>query len=403
MKLRIALLLTLIAIGFHVYLALHYYDLNLGIDAGQSICNINSHFNCDAVTASRFSTLFGAPIALWGAVTNAVLFFLLLGWVLMWTDDITRHAKYTFWLTSVMAAASLVMGSISALVINTFCLFCMGAYLISFINFVLVMKATKEVSAGGDTRSNGTYLKEIFGSAKSYLFLFAAVPILTGVFHLSQISNPRSETLRRQAKTLIEQWKGATSQTFSLPPVFVKGASDQDAKVTIVEFADFLCGHCRAASPAVAAFLGSRPDVQLRFYVFPLEKACNDVVSIESGGVRCFLAKTVDCAERLSKKGAAVHTRIFEHQDEFQNTGNIDSARTLLTKITGDLNIETPEQKTCVESPETHQQIKAMAKLGSDAGVAGTPTFYVEGRQLVGGQLLPILESVYEEVKKGLK
>jgi uncharacterized membrane protein len=77
MKLKIALLLTLVAIGIHTYLTLHYYDLNYGAGSADSICNINAKLNCDAVAASSYSTFLKTPLALWGAVTNTMLLILL--------------------------------------------------------------------------------------------------------------------------------------------------------------------------------------------------------------------------------------------------------------------------------------------------------------------------------------
>ncbi|MEK6555784.1 MAG: vitamin K epoxide reductase family protein, partial [Bdellovibrionota bacterium] len=80
MKLKIAILLTLIAVGLHAYLTLHYYDLNYGSTSGESVCNVSEKFNCDSVSMSQYSTLLGAPLALWGAATNIILLVLLVGW-----------------------------------------------------------------------------------------------------------------------------------------------------------------------------------------------------------------------------------------------------------------------------------------------------------------------------------
>ncbi len=87
MKLKVALLTVAIAIGLHIYLALHYYQLNFGLLTSESLCNVNELFNCDNVTASRFSALLGMPIALWGAVTNFILALLIMGWILGWSND----------------------------------------------------------------------------------------------------------------------------------------------------------------------------------------------------------------------------------------------------------------------------------------------------------------------------
>ena len=77
-RIQIALMGTLLSVLAHLYLTLHYYPLKFGFAAGQSICNLNAKFDCDAVSTSVYSAFLGIPLSVWGAAFNAVLFMLIL-------------------------------------------------------------------------------------------------------------------------------------------------------------------------------------------------------------------------------------------------------------------------------------------------------------------------------------
>ena len=62
-KVKIAIFATLLSIGLHSYLSWNYYPLKFAQASGDSLCNFNELFNCDAVAASSFSTLLGIPLA----------------------------------------------------------------------------------------------------------------------------------------------------------------------------------------------------------------------------------------------------------------------------------------------------------------------------------------------------
>jgi protein-disulfide isomerase/uncharacterized membrane protein len=390
MKLKLALLFILAAIGVHVYLTLHFYGLTFGTMAGESICNLNAKFNCDTVTASSFSSLAGVPIALWGAATNGVLGLLVLIWIFGWSNDVARLGRYAMWLSGFTAAMSLVMGSISTFFIGSYCIFCMSVYVLSFIIFYLIWR-----SQSPDRPGLLADIKALFGPAKSYLIFLAAIPAATFFLHRTFIVQFGAEALDNIVQESLQEWKAApTIDLASTPAALVKEQSD--VKMTIAEFADFRCGHCKHASPTLHAFLNSHPNVKFQYYTFPLDGQCNDIIP-GGDGVSCYLAKNVYCAEKTAKKGWELHDAVYADQDDVNN-GGMEAAKKVVEKSLGNLGVEPEAQKTCVESPDTDAAIRAQAKLGVAAGVKGTPTFYVNGRKLSRGQLLPVLEAVYKEL-----
>ena len=76
----VALISQLIAIMLHGYLTIEYFTLKLGQSSGESLCNISQRFNCEAVTASPFSSFLSIPLSIWGLSANTVLLIGILFW-----------------------------------------------------------------------------------------------------------------------------------------------------------------------------------------------------------------------------------------------------------------------------------------------------------------------------------
>lgn len=392
MKLKISLLFALIAVGLHVYLAFHFYGFNYGISSGDSLCNLSSQFNCDTVTASRYSSVMGVPVALFGMTANLVLSVMLIMWMLGWTENIVRHSKLTLLLSTLVAATSIVMGSISTFLIGSYCLFCIATYFLSFGIFGLVSKSQIDSSV-----SMFSFMPDMFKGAKNYLFLFLAIPVGAFFVHKAYTKEIRADKLGPLVKSIVANWQAAPTVELSAKALMTMGP--EDAKMVIKEFADFRCGHCKQASPNIKAFFKSRSDVRVEFYAFPLDGTCNEAIT-GGDGVSCLLAKSVYCAETLAQKGWAMHDHIFSAQEEINMSPTLDFARETISAALKDNDIDEDKYKECVENSETDAVIRLHAKLGKDSGVEGTPTFYVNARKLARANLIPVLEAAHNSLQK---
>ncbi len=395
-KLKVAFLFTLIAVGVHLYLTDHYFNLTFGLQGGESICNISTKINCDTVTASPYSSIFNTPIALWGAMTNSILALLLLIWIAGWSSDNVRLGRYTALLSGFTALTSVVMGSISTILIGSYCLFCMGEYLISFIIFGLVV-ASLETSTEQPKKSWGAHLAELAGPAKMYLAFLAAIPAGAIFFNQVILTHFDAQELPAIVRAAVADWQASPEIQFNEPPAYIQGGSQP--KMVIVEFADFRCPHCRHAVSPIKAFVDSHADAQLRFFAFPLDGACNDAIP-SSDGISCYLAKAVYCSEKVAAKGDLLHEIIFEHQDSFIANASLPYAKEHVLEYMTANQIKPADITACIENPDTDKAIRAQAKLGVNSGVKGTPTFFVNGRKLSKGQLIPVLEAVHATLSK---
>ncbi len=155
------------------------------------------------------------------------------------------------------------------------------------------------------------------------------------------------------------------------------------APVTVVEFSDMQCPHCKQAAPNIEQLLALEPDVHFVFQNFPLpahnwaEKA----------------AGYVDCVGRASNE--AVWKFI---QKTFDEQANITEANAdeKLKEIAKDSGVNADEVAACAVKPDTKARIEASVDLGKAVGVTGTPALFINGRPLGGAAPVDVLRKVVD-------
>lgn len=396
-RIQLALVACLLSVGAHLYLALHYYPLKFGFAAGQSLCNVSAKFNCDAVSASAYSAFLGIPLAIWGAVLNAVLFVLILLSWLEWSDTPERLRRWALALSGVSAAASVIMAVISLILMHNYCIFCIALYALSFAIFFLFRKALRE-PFWPHFRSD---LPLLWGESRGIVMAFAAIPVLA--FFLNQIflQNLGSSQVNRVVKEAAQSWEHGPKYDFVAKPALVKGPNPQSAVMTLVEFADFRCHHCKNASYSLNAFISAHPDVRFEFYNFPLDGACNDKIEVSSG-MSCRLSATVHCAEKQGR-GWEVHEAVFAKQEAINRLANTAELDVLLSKEVSKFGLNWESIQNCITDPSTMDAIRAQAKQGALVNVQGTPSLFANGKPLTHGQLVPVLQAVRQKLVESVQ
>jgi uncharacterized membrane protein len=390
--LLLAIIATLAAVGIHIYLTLHFYEVKFGLGDGGSVCNINAVFNCDAVTASQFSSFLGLPIALWGVFTNLILAYFMFITYKNLTQDSEKTSRYTFLIASITLLASLVMGLISLTAMKNLCLFCIATYGLSIISFIGPLTSAKDLSFNQLKND----ILDLFFSERWVLGLLLIIPVFSFGSNLIYLDTHGLGEVEKIAAEKFANWQASPIEKFEMSTGLSFQSENTNPVMTIIEFADFRCSHCKHAAPSLHAFAKSHSDVRFIFKPYPLDGTCNDGIHGGGDGISCGLAFAVMCAEKLNKKGWAAHDYLFEIQNQIiQDQSldkNIDTLSTALSMNRDDL-------KKCIDSEEIKNQVKTMAKEGTDAKIHGTPSIFVNGKLLSGGQMLPILEVTYRNIK----
>lgn len=149
-----------------------------------------------------------------------------------------------------------------------------------------------------------------------------------------------------------------------------------NAKVTIVEFSDFQCPYCATAAGKMQAVMAAHPDVKLVFKQFPLD--------IHS---QARLAAQASLAANAQGKFWELHDKMFANYRRLNRENIMTWAKEAgldMAKFTQDL-----------ENPAYKKMINREVDEGTNAGVSGTPTFYINGKKYNGAiepdKLKPIL------------
>jgi protein-disulfide isomerase len=208
---------------------------------------------------------------------------------------------------------------------------------------------------------------------------------------LEQVREPiRSLLAQERAQvaflSYVERLKVKTPVSIRLePPRQVVAAADAPsqgpagAPVEIVEFSDFQCPFCLRAYPTVKQVLRTYGD-QVRFVYrhYPLPSHPNARPAAEAS----------QCADDQGQFWA-YHDRLFADQGKLSDED--------LRRVAADLGLDTARFNTCFESRKHSDRVEADIRAGNDAGITGTPAFFVNGRLVAGAVPFEMLKRVIDE------
>lgn len=383
---------ALSSIGFHIYLSLRGQALINGDVQGSSICRINDYLNCDNALASDYTTFAKLPISDWGAATGVMIASLSGALLLGFVENIAATWLALAFFVYLSAAASLVMLGISIFVLHLFCPFCLILYVLSFLIagfYFLAYPREQQISKAITQLWKNKQWKWI----TSLLIPWIILAILSYMICL-QISNDNTRLAGRPTQSFFLDWQSAPVKTTNIQPLLEKGPTETNPTLTITEFADFLCSHCRRSYYLLKAFLSANADIHIQFFAFPLDHCQNKY------SVSCFLTKSVKCAKEQNH-GWNMHDSIFEHQKQFTRNSNNEKTINILKEIyrpAKSFNWNTWEN--CVNTTESLDQAKEQIQAGEDMQIKGTPAFFVNGKRLSSQYFIQTLRAIRKSLQR---
>jgi len=161
-----------------------------------------------------------------------------------------------------------------------------------------------------------------------------------------------------------------------------------DAKVTIYEFADFQCPHCKQFtvedSKEIKLDYLATGKAKLVFVNFPF---LGDE-SVQS-------AQAAVCANEQGKFWG-MHDWLFANQALVENNGGF--SRNRLRQMAEGLGLDTTVFDTCMDDPATKERVIKDRDYGGKLGVDATPSFLIDDNLLKG----PKMESLREGIDKAV-
>ena len=158
----------------------------------------------------------------------------------------------------------------------------------------------------------------------------------------------------------------------------------QTPVISVVEFSDLECPHCKAAQPVADKLAADFPQVRFVFQQFPLP------ASMHPWAMKA--AEYSDCAAHTNGNDAfwKYTDAIFEKQESI----DVATADDKLKEIATATGLDAQKIAACAATPETEARVKKSMALGELLDVNQTPTVFINGRSVPGIASIP-----YEQLK----
>ena len=156
------------------------------------------------------------------------------------------------------------------------------------------------------------------------------------------------------------------------------------APVTVVEFSDLQCPHCKEAAPTVEKLLSENPNIHFIFQNFPLP--------MHNWALKG--AAYADCVGKASNEGFwKFISGVYAAQADI----TAENADQKLTDLADQAGVKGADIAACSTLPETQTRVENSIALGKAVGVTATPTLFINGRPVgVSGNDYDVLKQLVD-------
>jgi protein-disulfide isomerase len=154
----------------------------------------------------------------------------------------------------------------------------------------------------------------------------------------------------------------------------------KDAKVTVVEFFDYRCPHCKDAAPDVLNLIRTHPDVRFVFKEFPIFGAQSQMA-----------AATALAANREGKYLPVYAGLMTDRVVDLESVG----------KVLKQSGLDPARVQAAAGDPQIAAQLGDIQRLAQSLGVTGTPGFLVNDTYVAGADIPALTKAIDEAKKKG--
>ncbi len=170
---------------------------------------------------------------------------------------------------------------------------------------------------------------------------------------------------------------------------WVKGASADQAKITIVEYSDFQCPGCSGMYPLVEELLKAHPEVQFAYRHFPL-------TSIHDKAFRA-----AEAAEAAGAQGKfwEMYALLFQNQADWTSL-SAEEFDKKLEEYAGQLSLDVSQFKQALTEGAFKDKVQQSYDEAVQIGLPGTPSFIFDGVVYQGGLSYDGLEGFITTVQQ---
>ncbi|MBU1241678.1 thioredoxin domain-containing protein, partial [Myxococcota bacterium] len=358
---------VVLGFAFAIYLTVLHVKVFTQADfqADSSVCSIGEKANCETVAENPYSVFLFMPVSVWG-----ILGYLFIGaGVIAGLLARSRRLPLVYLLAFVGFACctALLLGYISITKISSICIFCFGTYFLNFSLMGLVLY--------------GLWRDRInpFKGAVELFMWFIKHPL-----HLGGLGATGVGLLLAGFLWYPRYWVPATAPAtdLSMPTGMTEDGhpwiGSESPLVVIAEYSDFECPACARYHGQVRELVARNADtVRLVHYNYPLDKACNPMLTEPYHLAACERAKLGLCAARQGKFWQANDLMYANRNTRFS-----------AYRLSLSLELDEAAMKTCVADPKIAEHVKADVARGNELKLDETPAFFVDGVRMQGlGQI----------------
>lgn len=328
-------------------------------------CNVGDVFSCSAVNTSSFGVLSGhlsflpsIPLAFLGFAFYGAFFAL--GMAVLsdlsneHQDDVIPSFVGFGFVVQMFGGLSVLLSAylayISKVYIGAWCLYCIGMYGCNIILFLAGINWVRQH-------------RDLEGSDASMQTFLVPMGILSILALVVTSWIPQEQNIE-QGEWMIEKITGGDILDGS-EAIFGRASTPY----SVVEFADFQCGHCAKTTPKLKKVIGKFSDiVHLKYKHFPLSNFCNHNISGAFHEQSCAAAYVADCAGKQGK---------FWEMSKllFVNGSHLSSDSFSFLAEQVKLNPETLQ--SCLNNPAIKEGIEKDIKAADILKVQGTPALFL--------------------------
>ena len=162
-----------------------------------------------------------------------------------------------------------------------------------------------------------------------------------------------------------------------------------DAPVTVVEFSDLQCPHCKEAQPTIDKLMAEEKNARLVFQNFPLQS-------------HDWAAKAAAYADCIGRNSNDAFWKFVQSTYDAQSDILASNADEKLTAFADKSGVKGSDIAACAAKPETTSRVEYSVALGKSVDVTGTPTLFINGRKVgnVAGLPYEVLKQLVEFAAK---
>lgn len=320
-----------VGVALSLWLEYEHYRAHTASSA-PSYCSIGERIDCTRVALSKYAVLLHLPIALWG-----ILCFLAIG-LASW-----ERSRWLLILAAGSAFTSILLVLVSVLAIGAFCPVCALVHLDSLALLLLAWRSRRDELSG--LRSLDLSLR-VFGPP---------IGILIGLW----LFFPR-------------YWQAAFGWDADVP--FAHGHTPSgdpwigaaEPRLTLDEFVDYACPHCKAASARTLRRVAEYPEaLRLVRRYFPLTPCAP-----RSEG-RCLAMRIAYCADEQDR---------FWQTDRWLFGHDVLAPSIDVSRLAHDVGLDARRLADCVDQDRVFTRAADAWKQAKLLRIPGAPYYAINGR-----------------------